>query len=40
MSDKQARGGDGTLQCKLGFSAAIGQDEGAERAMRYFERAG
>ena len=40
MSDKQARGGDGTLQRKLGFSAAIGQDEGVERAMRYFERAG
>ena len=38
MSDKQARGGDVTLQRKFGFTASIGLDEGVERAMQYFER--
>jgi GDP-L-fucose synthase len=33
-----ARGGDVTLQRKLGFTAAIGLDEGVKRAVRYFER--
>ena len=38
MSDKQARGGDVTLQRKLGFTSAIGLDEGVKRAVQYFER--
>jgi GDP-L-fucose synthase len=42
MTDKpsgvHARGGDVTLQRKLGFTAAIGLGEGVEQAIRYFER--
>jgi nucleoside-diphosphate-sugar epimerase len=42
MTDKpsgvHARGGDITLQRKLGFTSAIGLDEGVKRAVQYFER--
>jgi nucleoside-diphosphate-sugar epimerase len=37
-SGVHARGGDVTLQRKLGFTSAIGLDEGVKRAVQYFER--